>query len=126
MKKVLIVDDDKDLREVIDTVLSGSYQVKEAGGKQEAFDILDKYMPDIIILDVMMDTISTGFEIARELKEQVKYKHIKILMLTNIDNEMQIDYKAESGNAEWLPVDDYLIKPIEPKLLLQKVANLTA
>ncbi|HEQ72511.1 MAG TPA: response regulator [Spirochaetia bacterium] len=124
MKKILLIDDDADLRDAVKTVLESSYMISEAGGKDQARAALKKETPDLVILDVMMETTSTGFELAREIKNDPASKNIKILMLTSVDDVTHIDFKSEAGNADWLPVDDYLTKPIEPKLLLEKVNNL--
>jgi len=124
MKKVFIIDDDEDLREVMKTVLAGKYELQEAGSKKEGWGMLKKSIPDLIILDVMMETVQAGFEMAREIKANQKLKKTKILMLTNVDNEFKINYQAEAGDPDWLPVDDYIVKPVEPKVLLQKVEKL--
>ncbi|MBN1523604.1 MAG: response regulator [Spirochaetales bacterium] len=124
MKKILIVDDDADLRDAIRTVLEDTYTIEEADSKQAAYSILEKFTPDCIVLDVMMEVYSSGFELAREIKNDVRFPNVKILMLTGVDKEMNIDFKSEAGNSEWLPVDDYLQKPLEPKTLREKIANL--
>lgn len=124
MKKVLIIDDDMDMREVMKVVLGKKYEIKEAGSKKDGLKALTAYIPDLIILDVMMESIKAGFEMAREVKQDEKLKDVKILMLTNIDNEFKINYQAEAGDADWLPVDDYMVKPVEPKTLLNKVDKL--
>ncbi len=122
MKKVLIVDDDADLREMAVSVLSRSYVVSEAGGREEAIRALERERPDLVILDVMMDTVSTGFNLAREIKKQSAPP--RILMLTSVDKETKIDFGSEAGNPDWLPVDGYVIKPVTPKKLLEKVGAL--
>jgi DNA-binding response OmpR family regulator len=124
MKKILIVDDDKDLREVMKTVLAKQYMVKEAGSAKEGLAAAIKFQPDAILLDVMMETLGAGFDLARELKTSKKTKHAKILMITNVDKEMKIDYQSETGDTSWLPADDYLVKPVDPKTLLAKVEKL--
>ncbi|RPJ03903.1 MAG: response regulator, partial [Spirochaetaceae bacterium] len=90
MKNILIVDDDNDLRDAIRTVLEETYGIEEAGSKQEVYDKLAIFSADLIILDVMMDTASSGFELARELKNSSKYNKTKILMLTSVDKVMNI------------------------------------
>jgi DNA-binding response OmpR family regulator len=124
VKKILIVDDDADLREAIRTVLQNRYEMKEAGGRDEALQALSGFHPDLIILDVMMDTTSTGFELARELRADKRVANVKILMLTSVDEVTNIDFKSAAGDEEWLPVDDYMTKPLEPKLLISKVETL--
>jgi two-component system, OmpR family, response regulator len=122
MKKILIVDDDADLRDAIKMVLAEKYEIKEAGNKADAQNELKGFMPDLVILDVMMDTNSTGFELSREIKTSLPAT--KVLMLTGVDQAMNIDFKSEAGNPDWLPCDDYLSKPVVPKTLLEKVTSL--
>ena len=124
MKSILIVDDDRDLREVMKTVLAKHYSVREAGSAKEAWAALAKFSPDLVLLDVMMESISAGFTLAREIRNEKKHGNVKILMITNVDREMNIDFKAEAGEKTWLPVDDYIVKPVDPRDLLAKVQKL--
>ena len=124
MKKILIVDDDKDLREVMRTVLEKHYRVQEAGSAKEGLAAVAKFQPDLVLLDVMMETIGAGFDFAREIKAGKKTKQVKIVMITNVDKAMKIDYQSETGDKSWLPVDDYIVKPVDPKVLLAKVQKL--
>jgi CheY-like chemotaxis protein len=124
MKKILIIDDDADLRDAIKAVLHGAYDLREAGSKKQALETLKSYTPDVVLLDVMMESNNAGFELAREIKNNKKLKNVKILMITNIDREMKLDYKKEAGDTAWLPVDDYIVKPVEPTALLSKIQKL--
>ncbi|MBN2188964.1 MAG: response regulator transcription factor [Chitinispirillaceae bacterium] len=124
MKKILIVDDDRDLRTVMKTVLGKSYDVQEAGSAKEGLAAAVKFQPDLVLLDVMMETLSAGFDLARELRTSKKTKQAKILMITNVDKAMKIDYQSETGDKSWLPVDEYMVKPVDPKALLAKVRKL--
>ena len=123
--KVLIVDDDQDITKAIKAVLnSEGYTVACAGGSEEGMKKLASQKPDIIILDVMMSTSSEGFEMARNLRKNSRYKDIPILMLTAIKQQTGFDFKPTAGDPEWLPVDEFLDKPIDPELLLAKVKAL--
>ena len=122
MKKILIVDDDADIRDAVSTVLAGGYELKEADSKESARAALASFRPDLIILDVMMETMSAGFDLAREIKRQGA--HPKILMLTSVDKQANIDFSSETGDADWLPIDGYLAKPVVPSALAQKVKSL--
>lgn len=124
MKKILVVDDDAELRLVMKKVLSAHYELREAGSKKQALSVLKTFAPDLVMLDVMMETDTAGFELAREIKGDTKFKKVKILMMTNIDTESRLDFKSEAGDPAWLPVDDYIVKPVEPKALLAKVQKL--
>jgi CheY-like chemotaxis protein len=124
MKKVLIIDDDPDIREVLTTILEGKYELQEAGSREEGEKTVKEFVPDLVILDVMMEKHDSGFEMSRNIKHDEQLKHAKILMLTNVDKEMKMDFKKVAGDPDWLPVDDYIVKPVEPKEFLEKVEKL--
>lgn len=124
MKKVLIIDDDPDIREVLTTALEGEYDVQQAKSREEGASALKEFIPDLIVLDVMMEEYDSGFEMSREIKQNNQLKEAKILMLTSVDEKMNIDFKETAGDQYWLPVDDYVVKPIKPHEFLEKVEKL--
>lgn len=124
MKKLLIIDDDADIRDSLVAILEQKYEIKEAESSAAGFKMLESYKPDCILLDVMMESTSSGFEMARELKNAPQYKDIKVLMLTSVDHVMKINFKASAGDPDWLPVDDYVEKPVKPKEILDKLEKL--
>jgi DNA-binding response OmpR family regulator len=122
---VLIVDDDPDITEAMKVVLEHkNYTVDSAGGIEQAMESLKQNRPDLIILDVMMETPQDGFILSRQLKQDENYKNIPILMLTSVKDKMGIDFESAAGDESWLPVDEYLPKPVKPDVLLQKVESL--
>ena len=124
-KKILIVDDDPDVTHAMKVVLeTQQYEVSTAVNSKEAKILLEQGMPDLIILDVMMDTMREGFIFDRELKHNSKYKDIPVLMLTAVKEKTGLDFKSEAGDPDWLPVDDFLDKPVKPNVLLETVARL--
>jgi CheY-like chemotaxis protein len=124
MKKVLIIDDEPAVREVLTTILRRKYDIKEAASREEGVKALQEFVPDLIVLDVMMEEYDSGFEMSREIKLKKQLKDAKILMVTSIDKKMKLDYKNDAGDPEWLPVDDYIVKPVKPKEFLTKVEEL--
>ena len=123
--KVLIVDDDPDITEAMKVVLeNNNYVVSNAGGIEQAMENLKQELPDIIILDVMMNTPHDGFILSRQLKQDDNYKNIPILMLTGVQEKTGIDFKSAAGDESWLPVEEYLSKPVKPDVLLKKVEEL--
>jgi CheY-like chemotaxis protein len=80
--------------------------------------------PDLIILDVMMETRDEGFNFARKLKKDEEYKAIPILMLTAIKESTGFDFKSEVGDDKWLPVDDYCDKLVKMEELMVKIEKL--
>lgn len=123
--RVLIIDDDPDITEAMSVVLANKgYTVDSAGDSVEGKAKLAADRPDLIILDVMMRTSQEGFELSRELKQNAAYKDIPILMLTAVKDKTGLDFKETAGDASWLPVEEFLDKPVKPDVLLEKVASL--
>ena len=106
------------------TVLEGKYTVLSAGSGEEGLQRAAAEKPDLIILDVMMETGDKGFEVARKLRQDPLLAKVPILMLTAIYEKTGFDFSREAGDETWLPVDDYVEKPIRPDDLLANVAAL--
>jgi CheY-like chemotaxis protein len=123
--KILIADDDPDIRESLQAILeSQQYTVVTAVDKTDGMEKIKAEKPDLAILDVMMSSWEDGFTMSRELKKDPQFKDMPILMLTGIKNEIGIDFKATAGDPTWCPVDAFLEKPIEPDILLAEVEKL--
>ena len=122
MSKILIIDDDPDLVEAMKVVLeSKQYQVAVAKNGEEGLKKVRLDKPHLIILDVMMESMDKGFDVARVLKKDKDHKDIPILMLTAIKEKTGLGFEKEAGDPDWLPVDDYCDKPLNPEELISKV-----
>jgi DNA-binding response OmpR family regulator len=124
-KKILIIDDDPDMVESTKVVLEAkSYKVFSAANKQSALAQIKEIMPDLIIMDVMLEKMSDGFDLSRELKSDEKYNKIPLLMVTAIGEKTGFRFSEAAGDKAWLPVDDYAEKPLKPEELIFKVEKL--
>jgi CheY-like chemotaxis protein len=122
---ILVVDDDEDIRLAVQALLeSRDYKVETAATKEEGLDKFTSVKPDLAILDVMMVSWQDGFELARELKKDPDLKNVPILMLTGVENKTGFEFKSAAGDEEWLPVEGFLDKPVEPEVLLAEVEKL--
>ena len=125
--KILLVDDDPDFILAIKAILENNdYEVVSAMNREEGMEKLTSEMPDLAILDVMMDRPNDGFEMSRQIKEDDALKALPIIMLTSIDGLTGINFKAAMKNSDWLPADSYLEKPVEPDTILSEIQKLLA
>ncbi len=123
MAKILVVDDEPDTVEMIKTALeTASYQVVAAYNGQQGIEKARKEKPDAIILDIMMPE-KDGFVACKELKGDLALKEIPILILTAVSEHFANTRYAKSMGLE-LEAEDYIDKPIDPKLLLARLAKL--
>jgi len=125
MPKILIIDDDPDIVEAMKVVLeSRKHQVITAKSGEEGLKKVKVDNPQLVILDVMMESADKGFEVAREIRKEKTKKPIPIIMLTAIKERTGLDFRHEAGDKDWLPVDDYCDKPLNPDELISKVDKL--
>jgi two-component system alkaline phosphatase synthesis response regulator PhoP len=131
-KKILIIDDDPDIVEAMRMPLeANAYNVITASSGKEGLQRAKDEIPDLIILDVMMETDTEGFHVAYELKsvesdsEYKDCRNIPILMITAISQKKGMNFSPEKDDT-FLPVNGFIEKPVQPKDLLEKVAELLA
>jgi len=121
-KRVLVVDDDRDFVEMNRVVLENQgFQVDAAFNGEEALQKVEESPPDVIILDVMMDTKSDGFNVTHSLRNDPSTAEIPIIMLTSVNRE--VPYRFDKDET-WLPVDVFLEKPVPPEQLVDQVKKM--
>ncbi len=124
-EKILIVDDDVDLSRSLRVILEqAGYEALTAASRREGMEKMRVERPDLIILDVLMETWQDGFEMARDLKGDPSFRDTPILMLTSIEEVTGVEVKSSAGDPVWLPVDAFLDKPVAPEVLLTTVKRL--
>jgi len=124
-KTVFVIDDDPDLLEVAKTVLSGAgFSVLTASTGRDGLARIRKGGIDCIILDVMMETETEGFHIAQDLRADPKTAGIPIVMLTSVSKKTGFEFSPQT-DKDYLPVETFLEKPVDPKRLVQAVRDLT-
>ncbi len=124
MAHILLVDDDQDLVEMNKTVLTQrGHEVTVAYSAAEARQAAKAKLPDLAVLDVMMEDKTVGFDLARRLHEMSP--KLPMIMLTGIRKDMQLGYSFEPDET-WLPVSKFIEKPINPRVLADEVDKLLA
>lgn len=123
-KKILIIDDDKDYGEALRIVLEGNgFAVDHVLNIDDGRKNVEKSRPDLIILDVMMDKHTDGFDFCYDLKHDEECKKIPILMVTAVTEKTGFKFSPET-DGEYLQADDYVAKPIPVAELLSRVNKL--
>ena len=118
---VLIIDDDPDIVAAEQLILeSRGYNVLTAGNGKEGVSVLENHDVDIILLDVMMDTDDEGFQLSYQLKSDPATAKIPILIVTSVSKVTGIPYSPKTDDY-YLPVEDYIEKPVQPKELLRRI-----
>lgn len=113
-KKILVVDDDPNNIVIVGELLGDDYDLKTATTGEEALEIALDFLPDIILLDIMMPGMN-GYEVCRRLREHRALSCTKIIMVT-AKGTLEDRVKGYEGS-----VDDYITKPFEEENLLESV-----
>ncbi len=118
-KIVLLVDDDADFVEMNRVLLQeNGYTVRVAYSGKQCREEVSAHPPDLIILDMVMESASDGFNLSRELRNSERTKVIPLVMITSVNDSSP--FRLEPDRT-WLPVDALLEKPVDPHLLLAVV-----
>ena len=159
-KKIVIVDDDIDIINVVKSVLTAKgYNVLSANDKIEGLKLIKSEKPDLAILDVMMTTQFEGFELAKEIINDKELKRLPIIIQTSIEvltttspsvmdmarefrqkpefsdlrvilikdletGNAGVDYLNENDETVWFPVNAFVKKPVDAKILIPEIEKL--
>jgi len=113
-EKILTVDDDPDILDVLDLTLSEFYDVYQANNGEEGLKAVQQTIPDLILCDYMMPVMN-GKEFCKALKKDILLQHIPVIMLTGKGEVHDRISGIEAG------VDDYMVKPFSPDELLARI-----
>ncbi len=125
---ILIVDDDYDFLELNRMVLEREgYRVATAAEPKQALALMEKERPDLVITDLMMTTLDSGFLFARSIKEDERFADIPVIIATSVSSALGLDFRprTEEEQAD-MHVDAYFDKPLDRARLLATIAELLA
>ncbi len=124
--RVLVVDDDVDMVEVYRHILTrGGYRVTACYSPAEALRALESETPNAIVTDLMMDTLDSGFAFAKAVKEDPRFAHIPIVIITAAGTQRGFDFRPRTdADFAAMKVDAFLDKPVQSGALLKEVSRL--
>ncbi|MDH7501965.1 MAG: response regulator [Verrucomicrobiota bacterium] len=124
-KKLLIIDDDPDFVAGMKSILvKANYEVDVAYNPKDGLQALQTKPYDLLLLDIMMGRGAEGIMIARKLGKDPKLRNLPVLIITGIREQMAFLFPGQAVHPHFVAVDELVEKPVEPKLLLEKVEAL--
>ena len=124
MCKVLVVDDDPDFCEISRLILTREgYEVQTAANGDIALRLIREDRPAIVVLDVMMAGVLDGVSVAHAMSDEPSLRDVPIVMVSSIANSQSADMFPTD---EYIPIDAWISKPVQPDELLATVTRLTS
>jgi CheY-like chemotaxis protein len=123
---IMLVDDDLDFLEMNRHVLEArGYRVVCFSEPEKAFEQMAEEKPDIVITDLMMSTLDSGFSFSRRMKDDARFRDVPVVIVTAVGSRRGFDFVPRSAEElKEMRVDAYFDKPVTPETLLAKVEEL--
>lgn len=126
--KILVIDDDQDFKKIISIMLeSESYEVVTAKNPQEAKKQLLAEKPDLILLDIMMDSIFDGYSLCHDIKTSHEFKELRetpIIFVSAVKEKSGSRFAFDTNQYGLKEPDDYIDKPVQPEDLFPRIEKL--
>jgi DNA-binding response OmpR family regulator len=123
--KIMMIDDDPDFVEGIRAVLEkADYVVDVAYNPKTGFEKLQAKKYDLLLLDIMMGRGAEGVALARKIRKDPKLREMPVLIITGLREQIAFLFPGQSVHPHFVDTDELVEKPVEPKLLLEKVSTL--
>ena len=119
--KVVMIDDNKDLLFTMETFLQrNGFEVHTAEDGQTGLDLIKKECPDVILLDIMMETLFSGFEVCKRVRADKQLMDTPIIGISAMSDELDINY-SQWPDYDYFRPDTFMEKPIDKQRLLQLI-----
>ena len=119
MTKILVAEDERDIRELINfTLRLNGYDVVSASDGEQALELALKEAPDLVLLDIRMPRLN-GYEVCELIKNNEATKHIPVVFLTAKGQENEVEQGMQAGAT------DYILKPFSPDQLVERLSSYT-
>jgi len=126
--KILVIDDDHDFLDSMKIILeSASYRFVSADDPKEGMEMIKSENPDLVLLDIMMDSLFDGFSMCHTLKTSKEYRayhDIPIIFVSAVKEKVGSRFTFDPGSQGMVGPNDYIDKPVEPSDLLTRIEKL--
>ena len=116
-KKILIVEDEKAILDAQALLLEESYEVLKSMDGKKGFELAKKHKPDLVVLDLMLPNRG-GYDLCFSFRQEPSLKAMKVLMVTALSQDI------DKSKGKMVGADDYLTKPYDPEVFLEKIGKL--
>jgi DNA-binding response OmpR family regulator len=124
-KRLIIIDDDPDFVSGIKSILEkAEYKVDAAYNPKDGYQALQTAQYDLLLLDIMMGRGAEGIALARKISKDAKLRKMPVLIITSVREQIAFLFPGQAVHPNFVDVDELMEKPVEPKLLLEKVEAL--
>ncbi|CAG1002953.1 Transcriptional activator protein CzcR [Anaerolineales bacterium] len=125
-KKLLMIDDDPDFVSGIKAILAaaGDFEVDVAYNPKDGLRALEAKQYDLLLLDIMMGRGAEGIMVARKMRKDPKLREMPVLIMTGMREQIAFLFPGEPVHPRFVDVDELVEKPVEPKVLLEKIDTL--
>ncbi|KAF0107249.1 MAG: Response regulator [Anaerolineaceae bacterium] len=124
-KRLLMIDDDPDFVAGIKSILDAAgFEVEVTYNPKDGLNALQTKQYDLLLLDIMMGRGAEGIMIARKLRKDAKLREMPVLIITGMREQIAFLFPGEPVHPRFVEVDELVEKPVEPKLLIEKVNSL--
>ncbi len=119
--KIVMIDDNMDFLFTMETFLQrNGFEVQTADDGQKGIDLIKKEHPDVILLDIMMETLFSGFEVCKQVRADEGLRYIPIIGISAMGDELDINY-SQWPDYEYFRPDTFMEKPVDKQRLLQLI-----
>lgn len=126
-KTILIIDDNRDYLFTMETFLSrNGFDVITADDGKKGVELAQEARPDLILLDVMMEALYSGFEVCRRIRSDAELQKTPIIGISGMKDELGVQFDLASDDSQYFSPDVFFDKPVDKDALLVKVNELLA
>ena len=124
--RIVLVDDDADFLDITQMILGGGgYEVSAFTDPDRAFDAIVREPPDLVITDLMMGRLDSGFSLARRIKSDDRFRAIPVIIISGISHQRGYDFNPRgAAELDTMRAEAFFDKPVDPRALLDRIREL--
>ena len=125
--KILVIDDDPDFLDAVTSILETSqYDVETASDPKAGKERIFSYKPDLILMDIMMDSLFDGFSLCNDIKSSKEFSNVPIIFVSAVKKITGSRFQFKGEEQGMRGPDDYMDKPVKPDELIRRIEKLLA